>query len=186
MASGGGAGNAVLGWVWIAGSSTSTTTKSCPSSRDRRSALVIAATGAASASTNPIRAPGCPGSSGTYAAPVFKTANIATTASADRDNNSATHLPGPAPWPASRCANRLAASSSSRYVIERPSKVNANPSGTRATWAANNAGTDTDAGSGWVNTARLPQTSSRACSPSSSTSIDDNRRVGSSVIATNT
>ena len=39
---------------------------------------------------------------------------------------------------------------------------------------------------GWVNTARLPHPSSRACSPASSRSIDDNRRAGSAVIATNT
>ncbi len=42
------------------------------------------------------------------------------------------------------------------------------------------------ADAGWVNTARLPHSSSRACSPASSTSIDDSRRVGSAVIATNT
>ena len=39
---------------------------------------------------------------------------------------------------------------------------------------------------GWVNTARLPDSSSRACSPASSRSIDDNRRAGSAVIAANT
>ena len=44
----------------------------------------------------------------------------------------------------------------------------------------------TPAVAGWVNTARLPHPSSRACSPASSRSTDDNRRVGSAVIATNT
>ena len=56
----------------------------------------------------------------------------------------------------------------------------------RATCAANNTGIDTGAAAGWVNTARLPHPSSRACSASSSRSIDDNRRAGSAVIATNT
>ena len=45
----------------------------------------------------------------------------------------------------------------------------------RETCAANNAGIDTGV-AGWVNTARLPISSSRACSPTSSTSTDDNRR----------
>ena len=58
MSSGAGAGNAVPGWVSTAGSSTSMTDKSDPSSRDRRPAVVIAATGAASASMNSIRAVG--------------------------------------------------------------------------------------------------------------------------------
>src|SRR5208337_5213967 len=39
---------------------------------------------------------------------------------------------------------------------------------------------------GWVNTARLPHPSRRAWSPVPSRSIDDNRRPGSAVIATNT
>ena len=56
----------------------------------------------------------------------------------------------------------------------------------RATCAANNAGIDTGALAGALNTARLPHPSSRACSPASSTSTDDNRRAGSAVIATNT
>ena len=90
------------------------TSRSHPSSRSASPAVVIAAIGAASASMNSIRAAGSAGSIGRYAAPVFSTAKIATIASADRDNSSATHSPGPTPWPASRCANRLAASSSSR------------------------------------------------------------------------
>ena len=114
ISSGAGAGNAVPGWVSIAGSSTSMTASSYPSSRERRSAVVIAAIGAASSIMNSIRAAGTAGSIGRYAAPVFSTAKIATIASADRGNSSATHCPGPAPWPANRCANRFAASSNSR------------------------------------------------------------------------
>ena len=64
MSSAAGAGNAVLGWVSTAGSSTSMTSRSRPSSRDRSSAVVIAAIGAASASTNSIRAAGTAGSIG--------------------------------------------------------------------------------------------------------------------------
>ncbi len=67
------------------------TATSAPSSRARNSAVVITATGAASASMNPIRASGCAGSIGTYAAPVLSTARIATIASAERGNNNATH-----------------------------------------------------------------------------------------------
>ena len=97
ISSGAGAGNAVLGWLSIPGSSTSTTARSHPSSRDRSPAVVIAAIGAASASMNSIRAAGTAGSIGRYAAPVLSTARIATIASAERANNSATHRPGPAP-----------------------------------------------------------------------------------------
>ncbi len=60
-------------------------------------AVVIATSGAASASMNPIRAAGSAGSIGRYAAPVLSTASIATIASADRSNSSATHCPGPTP-----------------------------------------------------------------------------------------
>ena len=70
--------------------------------------------------------------------------------------------------------------------MERPSQLIATASGARATCAANNTGTDTGALTGWVNTARLPNPSRRACSPSSSTSTDDNRRPGSAVTATTT
>ena len=61
-----------------------------------------------------IRAAGTAGSIGTYAAPVFSTANIATIASAERGNSNATRCPGPTPSRANRCANRLAACSTSR------------------------------------------------------------------------
>ena len=58
MSSGAGAGNAVLGWVSMRGSSTSMTSRSHPSSRSANPAVVIAAIGAASATMNPIRAAG--------------------------------------------------------------------------------------------------------------------------------
>ncbi len=90
------------------------TTRSHPFSRDRNPAVVTAATGAASATMNRIRPAGTAGSIGRYAAPVLSTAKIATIASAHRENSSATTSPGPTPCPANRCANRFAASSSSR------------------------------------------------------------------------
>ena len=114
MSSGAGAGNAVPGWVSMRGSLISMTGRSHPSSRSANPAVVIAAIGAASSIMNPIRAAGSAGSIGRYAAPVLRTAMIATIASAERSNSSATHCPGPAPWPVNRCANRLAASSTSR------------------------------------------------------------------------
>ena len=67
------------------------TSRSHPSSRAANPAVVIAAIGAASPTMNSIRAAGTAGSIGRYAAPVFSTAKIATTASADRENSSATH-----------------------------------------------------------------------------------------------
>ncbi len=73
------------------------TSSSHPSSRSANPVVVIAAIGAASASMNPIRASGCAGSIGTYAAPVLSTASIATIASAERSNSSATRSPGPTP-----------------------------------------------------------------------------------------
>ena len=97
MSSGAGAGNAVLGWVSTAGSSISMTSRSHPSNRSASPAVVIAAIGAESSVMNLIRAAGCAGSIGRYAAPVFSTARIATIASAERANSSATHCPGPAP-----------------------------------------------------------------------------------------
>jgi hypothetical protein len=54
------------------------------------------------------------------------------------------------------------------------------------TCSANTTGIDNAAAAGRVSTARLPISSRRACSPSSSTSTADNRRVGSSVNAANT
>ncbi len=85
-----------------------------PSSRSAKPVVVTAAIGAASPSTNCIRAAGTAGSIGTYAAPDFATASIATMASADRGSNNATRSPGPTPLQANRCANRLAACSTSR------------------------------------------------------------------------
>ena len=95
-----------------------------------------AAIGAASASMNSIRAAGSPGSIGTYAAPVLRTATIATIASADRDISSATHSRGPhLHWPAGAPTGSRPPPTS-RYVIERPSKLSATASGARATCAA--------------------------------------------------
>ena len=89
------------------------TASSCPSSRDRSAEVVSAAIGAASVSMNSIRASGWAGSIGRYAAPDLSTASIAMIASAERENSSATDCPGPAPRPANRWANRLAAASAS-------------------------------------------------------------------------
>src|ERR1700743_2191243 len=139
MSSPAGTGNAVSGSVRTAGSSISMTCSPDPSSRDRTSAVVTTAIGAESASTNSMRALGTLGSTGTYAAPVLSTAKIATTASGVRGSNTPTRAPGPA----RKGANRLADSSTSRYVTERPSNVSATAPGQRATWAANNAGIDT-------------------------------------------
>ncbi|MUL63438.1 hypothetical protein BOO86_03085 [Mycobacterium sp. CBMA 234] len=59
-------------------------------------------------------------------------------------------------------------------------------SGTCTTCAANAAGIDGGADTDRLNSARLPHTSMRARSASSSTPIDDSRRPGSAAIATNT
>src|SRR5271167_5212215 len=97
MSAGAGAGKAGLGRPPTAGSLASITVRAHPPSRSAKPAVVTAATGAASPSTNPRRAAGTAGSTGTYAAPVFTTANIATIASTDRDNNNATRCPAPTP-----------------------------------------------------------------------------------------
>ena len=81
------------------------TARSHAASRDRSPVVVTAAIGAASVSMNSIRASGSAGSIGRYAAPVLSTARIAMTASAERGNSSATHPPGAAPYPVSKCAN---------------------------------------------------------------------------------
>ncbi len=114
MLSDDGIGSGSLGWASSAGSSTSMTVGRQPSSRDRRPVVVTTATGSASPSRNSIRAVGSAGSIGRYAAPVLRTARIETIASAERENSSATRSPGPAPSSISKCANRFAASSSSR------------------------------------------------------------------------
>ena len=62
MSSGAGAGNAVSGWLAMAGSSTSMTATSHPSSRSASPAVVIAAIGAASVSMNCDPGVGQPGS----------------------------------------------------------------------------------------------------------------------------
>ena len=186
MSSGAGAGNAVPGWLSMRGSSTSMTGRSHPSSRSASPAVVTAAIGAASSTMNPIRAAGSAGSIGRYAAPVFSTAKIATIASADRENSSATHCPGPAPCPASRCANRFAPPPVRGRSSSGPRRSPPPPPGCGPPARRTTPESTPPAVTGWVNTARLPISSSRACSPSSSTSTDDNRRLGSAVIATNT
>jgi hypothetical protein len=52
------AGNDMLGWAAATGSLASMTVRPCPSSRSANSAVVIAATGAASPTMKPIRADG--------------------------------------------------------------------------------------------------------------------------------
>ncbi|SKU48799.1 Uncharacterised protein [Mycobacteroides abscessus subsp. abscessus] len=59
-------------------------------------------------------------------------------------------------------------------------------SGARATCAAKSSGIDVNAGSGRINTARLPHLSNRSCSPASSRSIDDSLVAGSTVMAAST
>ena len=165
-----GAGNAVPGWASMRGSSTSMTVRSHPSSRSARPAVVTAAIGAASATMNPIRAAGAAGSIGRYAAPVLSTATIAMIASTDRENSSPTHAPGPAPYPVSKCANRFDASSSSRYVHAAAAAGQRH----RLRGAGHLRGEQhrnrDRALTGSVNTARLPISSSPACSPASSRS----------------
>ena len=72
----------------------SKTSRSCPSSRDRKAAVVISGDRRGVGEHELIRAAGTAGSIGTYAAPVFTTATIATTASVERGNNNATRCPG--------------------------------------------------------------------------------------------
>ncbi|GAB4983074.1 hypothetical protein MAHJHV61_13540 [Mycobacterium avium subsp. hominissuis] len=113
----------------------------------------------------------------------MSTARIDATASADRENSSATDCPGPAPRPASKCANLFDASSSCRYVSERPSHTSATSCGARATCVAKSSGTDTAGPGVRVRTAVLPSASSCACSGSRSTSNDDSSRAGSAAMA---
>ena len=162
------------------------TATSWPSSRDRSPALVITALGAASASMNPIRAAGSPGSIGRYAAPALSTASIATIASAQRSNSSATDCPGPAPYAISRCASRL---DGLLKLAIRPGDLTADQRhrlGGARCLRGEHRRNRYRAGAGAANTARLPQPSSRACSSASSRSSDDNRRAGSAVIASTT
>ncbi|SON63896.1 hypothetical protein MSIMFI_05427 [Mycobacterium simulans] len=95
--SGSGADNAVAGHVRIAGSATSITSRSNPSSRQRSSAVLSTTVGAASVSMNAIRASGTAGSIGRYAAPVLSTAKIAVIAWAERSTNNPTTSPAPTP-----------------------------------------------------------------------------------------
>ncbi|BCZ24641.1 hypothetical protein MTY59_44960 [Mycobacterium senriense] len=179
---GAGAGGAVLGCVATAGWATSMTIRSKPSNLPARSAVVTAAIGAASVSMNSTRVAGSAGSIGRYAAPDLSTARIDTIASAERENSSATNSPGPAPRSIRTCANWLAASSSSRYVIDRSWNVSATASGVRAACAANSPATVTGS-IGSARTASLPHVESWACSAVFSRSTEDNRRSGSAVTA---
>ena len=135
---------------------------------------------------NPIRSSGCIGSIGRYAAPAFSTASIATIASAERLNNNPTQCPGATPRPISTRANRSDASSTSRYVHDRPSNLIAAASGLLDTCAANDAGTEVDAVTEAVSAERLPIASNRARSPRSSASTEDSRRPGSTAIVPST
>ncbi|BCO74081.1 hypothetical protein MINTM008_34160 [Mycobacterium intracellulare] len=114
MSSGDGSGSPVAGWVAMAGSSTSMMCPANAPNRGRTSAVVTAAIGSASVSMNSTRTVGSAGSIGTYAAPVLRTARIATIASADRGIATATRWPGAAPQPISLCANRFVISYTSR------------------------------------------------------------------------
>jgi hypothetical protein len=106
-----------------------------------------------------VRADGSAGSMGRYAAPTLSTDTIAVTASMERGSSSATVLPLPTPRLANRCANRFEASSSSRYVRDRPSHVMATACGASATLAANIAGTETGTASACVAAAQFPSSS---------------------------
>src|SRR4051812_24281497 len=158
---GDGSGGAVARWTATAGSSTSITGTPDPSNRPANPAILTAATGPTSASMNPIRASGSAGSIGRYAAPVFSTAQIATTPSAERGNSSATDRPGPAPRPANNHANRLAASSNSAYVNDRSPQRSATARGARATCAPNNPTTDAPPDER-LNTATFPISANQA------------------------
>ena len=155
-----------------------------PSSRRRSSAVVTAATGAASAEheldprvgqrriDRQIRRPGLEHRQDRH----DRLGRPARTATPHTG-------PGRHPCATNKCANRFDASSSSRYVIERPSNVTATASGVTRHLRGEQLGIDAAA-------CRLGSTppgcriaSSRACSAASSTSIDDSRRAGSAVIA---
>ena len=163
------------------------TSRSHPSSRSASSAVVIAAIGAASATMNPIRA--------VRQRRVDR--QIGRPGLEHRQNrHDRLGRPGQQQRHTLSRARTLAGQQVRQPVCRllelavgprvAPRSVSATASGVRATCAANNTGIDTGAVAGWVNTARLPHPSSRACSPASSTSTDDSRRVGSVVIATNT
>ncbi|SHU69732.1 Uncharacterised protein [Mycobacteroides abscessus subsp. abscessus] len=81
------------------------TVRAYPARRSVKSAVVIAAVGAASPIMNSTRTSGSAGSIGRYAAPVFNTASIATTASGQRSVSSATDSPGLTPCAISLCAS---------------------------------------------------------------------------------
>ena len=187
MSSAAGAGNAVLGWLSMRGSSTSMTSRSHPSSRSASPAVVTAAIGAASAIMNSIRAAGTAGSIGRYAAPVLSTAKIATIASSGpRKQQRHTLHPGPHPGRPTGAPTGSPPHQARGRSTSAPRKLSATASGVRATCAANNTGIDTGAVTGWVNTARLPTHPGGHAHPHRADPPTTTAALGSAVIATNT
>ena len=188
ISSGAGTGNRRAGLGRATGSLASMTARPCPSSRSANSAVVIAATGATSPTMKPIRADGSAGSIGRYAAAGLEHCQDFSTQSPRRTAKTA--APQTAPGPPH--ARPTAAPTGSR-LHRAPGRSSTGRctdghriSGVPATWVANIAGIDACSPAGRANTARLPNSSSRARSPTSSRSTDDNDRVGSAVTASNT
>ncbi len=114
MSSGAGAGNAVHGLGVNSGVVDIDDQQVVPVQPSASPAVVIAAIGAASASMNPIRGRRQPRVDRQIRRPGLEhRQNRHDRLSRPRKQQRHTR-PGPAPWPANRCANRLAASSSSR------------------------------------------------------------------------
>ena len=189
ISSGAGAGSAVLGWMSTVRSQispTSMTSSPCPSSRAARSAVVIAAIGAASAEheldpsrrqcrvDRQIGRPGFEhrqhrhdrlGRAGKQQRHTLPRARTLGGQQVRQPVGGLIEFPvGPRTVPAHQ-RHRLRGAGHLRGEQHRNRHR---------------------AATGWVNTARLPISSRRACSPASSRSIDDSRRVGSAVIATST
>ncbi|CAM5663505.1 hypothetical protein KAURM247S_08251 [Kitasatospora aureofaciens] len=108
--------------------------------RSRVRASVTTRSGRASSNMYPIRAAGYSGSIGRYAAPVFSTARIATTSSAERGSATATRRSGPAPRAISAFASRFVRASNSAYVSEASGPTTARACGIARTWARNSSG----------------------------------------------
>ena len=188
MSSGAGAGNAVPGWAVNAGSSTSMTSRSHPSSRSANPAVVIAAIGAASATMNPIRAAGSRRVDRQIRRPGLQ-----------HRQNRHDRLGGPGKQqrhtlhPGPHHGRPTGAPTGSRPHRARGRSSNGSPhasataSGARATCAANNTGIDTAAvaGSGQHRPVTPPHPAGRAHRhPAHPPTTTD--RAGSAVIATNT
>ena len=82
--------------AWVRGSSSRRTP---PPGVTWPSAAVSTRTGSTSRNNSSIRPAGWSGANGTYTAPAFSTASMATTRSTDRGRTSATARSGPAPSP---------------------------------------------------------------------------------------